>query len=118
MHKATSNAISNLSCEATINANKADMVRNLSEPTVNLPKIIFSCAITFNDGLAKNAVFDVSPAFKFKDNRVVDATLNMSEVTGIGFLGAIVRHQLSSDEFNNQLKDQANQAIAKLTQGK
>lgn len=60
----------------------------------------------------------MSPVFGFKENKVVDATLNMSEVTGIGFLGAIVKKQLSSNAFNEQLKDGANKAIVKLTQSK
>lgn len=113
---ATSEAIHNLSCEVLINTNKADIVRALSEPHVKIPTMPVKCNVKFNDGTNKIAAFDVAPEFVFQENNVINASLNIGEVSGIGFLGVIVKNQLSSDKTNKQLADAANQAIKKLAQ--
>lgn len=110
----TSEAIHDLSCEAVVNANKADVVRTLSEPNVKLPVMMFKCDILFNDGVNKTAAFDIAPEFAFEKNTVIRASLNIGEVSGIGFLGMIVKNQLSSESTNKQLVDAANQSIKKL----
>lgn len=111
---ATSDIIHNLSCEAGINANKVNVVKTLSEPNIKLPIVLFKCDIKLNDGTTKVAVFDMAPEFTLQENRVIKASLNVGEISGIGFLGIIIKKQLLSSNVNEQLIDAANRSIDKL----
>jgi hypothetical protein len=114
MRSATSGAISDLICTAKISANKADVVKTLSAPTVQIPKIFIHCNVTFNDDVTKTAIFDIAPQFFFHENKVTNASLNIGTVEGIGFLGSIVKKQLSSEDANKSLAQAANAAITDI----
>jgi hypothetical protein len=112
--KSTSGTIEDLTCQLNINANKSEIIKNLSEPTVNLPKLEIKCDIAFNDKTNKTTNFSIAPRIDFKENIATDLTLNISEITGIGFIGKIIAKQLSSKQTKKQALDAINKVLEDL----
>lgn len=112
--KSTSGVIDNLLCQLNINANKSEIIKNLSEPVVNLPQLKISCDIKFNDNKSNTAIFSIAPTIEFTENIATNLTLNLSEITGIGFIGKVIAKQLSNEQTEKQVLDAVNKALANL----
>lgn len=112
--KSTSGTVEDLTCQLNINANKSEIIKSLSEPTVNLPKLEIKCDIAFNDKTNKTTNFSIAPRIEFKENIATNITLNISEITGIGFIGKIIAKQLSSKQTEKQVIDAVNKTLENL----
>lgn len=111
----THGAIHNLSCQVGINASKADIVRSLLQQRVKLPVLRITCDILFNDGIIKTAAVRFAPELYVEQNRIVSLSLNVKEVSGLGFLDLMVRNHLSSSVDIEHIVNTANDFLSRLT---
>lgn len=105
-----------ISCKISVNINKADLIKTLSEPVTRISRLPFDCNVLFNDNSRKSVQFTISPELHFENNLVTKVSLNFNYITGIGFLGPLIIKTIDTDSMNKQMVNVANNALAHIIQ--
>lgn len=112
--KRTSTIVNDISCDLKINISKEKIFKALAEDEFNLPPMQVNCYIEFKDKTIKEGTINFSPYFRLKGDTIVQASLNIKEVNGLGFFNKIIKQYLASDKTNENFTISANDAYKKL----